>query len=92
MTQQRSMFGGQGGIFGRPLKLAPASSPLGQPKGVLPQGPAPAQKPTVQLASPAPQGQALPFNAAPAAPAAPTPSFQSKRVPMGNPGDCPVCH
>ena len=64
MTQQRSMFGGQGGIFGRPLKLAPTTSPLGRSQGVLPQGPAPA----------------------------PAASFNSKRVPMGNPGDCPICH
>jgi hypothetical protein len=92
MTQQRSMFGGQGGIFGRPLKLAPTTSPLGRSQGVLPQGPAPAPKaPTVSSAAPAPQGQVLPFHAAPSAPA-PAASFNSKRVPMGNPGDCPICH
>jgi len=86
------MFSGQGGIFGRPLKMTPQTSPLGQAQTVLPPGPAPTPKaPTVAPAAPA-QGQALPFNAAPPAPAKPTASFGGKRIPMGNPGDCPICH
>jgi hypothetical protein len=67
-TPPRSMFGGAGGFFGRPLKV------VGQgqaPRAAAPQSPAPA----------------------PVQPPAPRPGpFGPQRIPMGDKGDCPVCH
>lgn len=96
MSNNRSMFGGQG-IFGRSVKMVPQNSPLGQGQSLLPpqQGlqvsplgqVQPQVQPQPQLQGPAPAApaQKAPYNPQPA-------SFPPKRIPMGNKGDCPICH
>lgn len=94
MSNNRSMFGGQG-IFGRSVKMVPQNSPLGQGQSMLPPQQGLQVSPLGQVQ---PQGQVPSAPAAAAAPVQKAPynpqaaSFPPKRIPMGPKGDCPVCH
>lgn len=87
----RSSFGGS--FFGQPVKLNQPGAPLGRAMEVPPPGQPMATQPAryaprVGGSVKTPGGTAQ----APAPMKAPAASFPPKHIPMGNKGDCPICH